>query len=150
MGKAPEHSSLGNFPGPSSYSVVAPFAAAMDNIRARSVKYTQFITSDYRVNEFIRSETGNSFYGTRMLVAEWNGVPKYQGSIVSCTCNDYVVYIYIHGQGGNIIKYKYGWNAEGGCSVIACYHIWRIMYRKIMVFSAYIDAFSPLPPYTTL
>ena len=52
-----------------------------------SVKYTNFTTSDSSqmntVSSFIRSETGNSFSGTRMMVAEWNGVPKFGGSIVS-------------------------------------------------------------------
>ena len=73
-------------PGPSSNLLVAPFAADIDTTRRGSVKYTQFTTSDSQMNtvsSFIRSETGNSFYGTRMMVAEWNGVPKYQGSIVS-------------------------------------------------------------------
>ena len=81
--------SPGDIPGSSSYSVVAPFAADIDTSRTGSVKYTQFTTSDSsqmsRVSSFIRSETDNSFYGTRMMVAEWRGVPKYLGSIVSCT-----------------------------------------------------------------
>ena len=87
MGETPRYLSLVNFPGFSSYSVVAPFAADIDTTSRGSVKYTQFTTSDYTqmntVSSFIRSQTGNSFYGTRMMVAEWNGVPKYQGSIVS-------------------------------------------------------------------
>ena len=87
MGKTPQYSSLDNFPGPSSYSVVAPFAADIDTTRRGSVKYTQFTTSDSsqmsRVSTFIRSETGDSFYGTRMMVAEWDGVPEYQESTVS-------------------------------------------------------------------
>ena len=85
MGERPQYSSLGNFPGPSSYSVVAPFAADIDITRTGSVKYTQFTTSDSsqinRVSSFIRFQTGDSFSGTRMMVAEWNVV----GSFVSCT-----------------------------------------------------------------
>ena len=87
MGETPQYLSLDNLPGPTSYSVVAPFAADIDTTRTGSVKYTQFTTSDSSqmdiVSSFIRSQTGNSFYGTRMMVAEWNGVPEYEGSIVS-------------------------------------------------------------------
>ena len=87
MGETPQYSSLDNFPGPSSYSVVAPFAADIDTTSTGSVKYTEFTTSDYTqmdtVNSFIRSETGNTFNGTRMMVAEWNGVPQDDRSIVS-------------------------------------------------------------------
>ena len=92
MGETPQYSSLDNFPGPSSYSVVAPFGADIDTTSRGSVKYTQFTTSDSqmsRVSSFIRSQTGDSFYGTRMMVAEWNGVPKYDGSIVSCQVSTY-------------------------------------------------------------
>ena len=86
MGKTPQYASLGNFPGSSSLSVVAPFAADMDTRSRGSVKYTEFTTSDSQmdtVSTFIQSETGDGFYGTRMMVAEWRGVPKYQGIIVS-------------------------------------------------------------------
>ena len=87
MGETPQYSSLENFPGSSSYSVVAPFAADIDTTSRGSVKYTEFTTSDFTqmdsVSSFIESETGDDFYGTRMMVAEWNDVPKYQGSIVS-------------------------------------------------------------------
>ena len=94
MGEAPQYSSLDNFPGSSSYSVVAPFAANIDTSRAGSVKYTQFTTSDSQmstVSSFIRSETGDSFYGTRMMVAEWDGVPELGESIVSCKVSIYRV-----------------------------------------------------------
>ena len=87
MGVAPQYVTPGSIPGSSSYSIVAPFAADIDITRRGSVKYTQFTTSDYTqmntVSNFIRSQTRNTFYGTRMMVTEWNGVPKYQGSIVS-------------------------------------------------------------------
>ena len=87
MGIAPQYSTPGDIPGSSSYSVVAPFGADIDTSSRGSVKYTQFTTSDYTqmntVSTFIQSQTGNSFYGTRMMVAEWNGVPKYLGSTVS-------------------------------------------------------------------
>jgi hypothetical protein len=35
------------------------------------------------VSRFIRDETGDYFYGNRMMVAEWNGVAEYGGSYVS-------------------------------------------------------------------
>ena len=87
MGEVPQYVTPDDIPGSSSYSFVAPFAADIDTTSRGSVKYTQFTTSDYtqmsRVSSFIRFQTGSSFYGTTMMVAEWNGVPKYQGSIVS-------------------------------------------------------------------
>ena len=93
MGKTPQYTSLDYFPGSSSYSVVAPFAADIDTSRTGSVKYTQFTTTDSsqmsRVSTFIRSQTGNSFYGTKMMVAEWNGVPEYGESTVSCKVSTY-------------------------------------------------------------
>ena len=93
MGETPQYLSLNNFPGSSSYSVVVPFAADIDTSLTGSVKYTQFTTSDSSqmstVSSFIRSETGNSFYGTKMIVAEWNGVPELGESTVSCKVSTY-------------------------------------------------------------
>ena len=87
MGEPPHHSSLDNFSGSSSYSVVAPFAADIDTSSRGSVKYTQFTTSDSsqmsRVSTFIQSQTDNTFNGTTMMVAEWNSVPQDDRSIVS-------------------------------------------------------------------
>ena len=85
MGKEPEYTSLSAFPGPSDYSVVAPFATDIDTSITGSVFYTE---SFYRwqineVSELIRSDTEPSFYGTWMLVAEWHGVPQLHGSSVS-------------------------------------------------------------------
>ena len=94
MGEPPWYSSLDNSSLPSSY--VAPFAANIDTSWVGSVKFTPVPVYDYnqirRVSRFIRTQTGDSFYGSRMIVAEWNGVPEYDGSIVSiynvftCTC----------------------------------------------------------------
>ena len=76
MGEKPQHSSLEKFPGPSSYSVVAPFAADIDTSSTGSVRYSDTFKSQLNdVSEHIRAETGSLFYGTWMLVAEWNGVP---------------------------------------------------------------------------
>ena len=87
MGEPPRQSSLDYIPGPSSYSVVAPFAGNIDISSGGSVKYTQYTSSDYHqmrsVSRFIRSETISIFYGTRMIVAEWSSVPQYGKSNVS-------------------------------------------------------------------
>ena len=99
MGETPRYSSLVNFPGSSLYSVVAPFAADIDTTSRGSVKYAQFTTSDSQmstVNSFIRSQTGDSFNGTRMMVAEWNGVPKYQRSVVSVYMNVLTMFLHVH------------------------------------------------------
>ena len=93
MGGPPRHSSLDEIPGPSSYSVVAPFGGNIDTSSGGTVKYTQYTFPDYddyddyqmmsKVSRFIRSQTLNTFYGTSMIVAEWSGVPQYGKSNVS-------------------------------------------------------------------
>ena len=56
-------------------SIVAPYVADIDSILAGIVKHTQFTLNDYsqmsRVSNFINEQTGNTFQGTRMMVAEW-------------------------------------------------------------------------------
>ena len=73
---------------PGTSSIVAPYAADINPNIAGTVQHTQFTSTDYtqmsRVSSFIRDQTDNSFYGTTMMVAEWEGVAKYSGSPVSC------------------------------------------------------------------
>ena len=79
---------LRSFPGPSRYSVVAPFAADIDTSNTGSVRYTDFGTyhpQKSAVNDFIRNQAGKNFHGTSMMVAEWNSVPLYSGLSVSLT-----------------------------------------------------------------
>ena len=86
MGESPLYSSLSVFPGPSSYSVIAPFAADITISTTGSVKYTQFTFDQSQlnaINSFIQSETESNFQGTRILVAEWNSVPLSNGLPVS-------------------------------------------------------------------
>ena len=78
---------------PGTRPIVAPYAANIDPSLAGTVQYTQFTSTDYiqmsRVSSFIRNQTDNSFYGTRMMVAEWDGVAKYSGfsvSSIACRC----------------------------------------------------------------
>ena len=91
MGGLPRYRSLDNFPGPSDYSIVAPFAADITTSRTGDVRYSESFTNSQLndVSEHIRFETGNSFYGTWMLVAEWNGVPlSSQSSVSTCYINN--------------------------------------------------------------
>ena len=89
MGQTPEVYSLVNFPGPSSYSVVAPFAADIDTSSDTSstgvVLYSESFSSTVmnEVSAHIRSETDVYFYGTWMMVTEWDNVPLRNGSRVS-------------------------------------------------------------------
>ena len=85
MGKTPDVSSLDNFPGPSGYSVVAPFAADITTSSTGYVRYSESFSSTVmnEVSAHIRSETGAYFHGTWMMVAEWNNVPLYGESRVS-------------------------------------------------------------------
>ena len=86
MGQPPTSSSLSSS---SSSSVVAPYGADSNTEVTGTVRYTDFDTysssgsSMTTVSSFIRSETGDNFYGTRMLVAEWNGVSQFNGISVS-------------------------------------------------------------------
>ena len=85
MGGTPQYASLSTFPGPKHYSVVAPFAADIDTSSTGYVHYSESFTNSQLtvVSELIRSETGTSFYGQWMLVAEWNGVPLLSQSSVN-------------------------------------------------------------------
>ena len=69
----------------SSCFAVAPYASNINTEIAGTVRYTDFNTysrtgsSMITVSRFIRDETGHSFYGTKMMVAEWNGVAQSNG-----------------------------------------------------------------------
>ena len=72
---------------PGTSSIVAPYAADIDPTKAGTVRYTQFTTDDYSqmstVSSFIRAQTDENFYGTTMMVAEWDSVAEYYGFSVS-------------------------------------------------------------------
>ena len=88
MGGTPQYTSLHSFSNFSSYSVVAPFAADIDTSSYGYVQYSESFTNSQLnvISEHIRSETGTSFYGQWMLVAEWKGIPLYSNFFVSA-CN---------------------------------------------------------------
>ena len=79
-----------NIDGPN--SVVAPYGADIDTRVAGIVQYTHVIhngTHLMDVSDFIEDEinvmgSSYSFTGTRMIVAEWNGVAQYNGNEVRC------------------------------------------------------------------
>ena len=84
MRETPRYASLSTFPSSSNYSVIAPFAADITTSNTGSVRYSELFDSQLSVvSEHIRFVEGNSFNGTWMLVAEWNGVPLLSGSTVS-------------------------------------------------------------------
>ena len=71
---------------PETDSIVAPYGADINPNVAGTVRYTGFITDYSQINtvsSFIRSQTTHDFYGTRMMIAEWNSVAEYSGSTVS-------------------------------------------------------------------
>ena len=72
---------------PGTNNIVSPYGADIDTGVAGTVRYTGFTTNYYTqrntVSSFIRTSTGDSFYGTRMMVVEWDGVARYSGSSVS-------------------------------------------------------------------
>ena len=76
VGTLPQYN-FSTFPGTSSYSVIAPFAADIDTSSPGRVRYTQFTTTDPQmstVSSFIQKETGETFSGVRMMIAEWHEV----------------------------------------------------------------------------
>ena len=82
----PQHISSVSIPGSETYSIVAPYAADLDTTYEGTVIYSDFSSDDpsmISVSSFIRNETGNDFYGTQMMVVEWNGVPLFSGNSVS-------------------------------------------------------------------
>ena len=86
MGQKPCSTSLRLF---SFCFAVAPYGADINTGIAGTVRYTDFDTysssgsSMTIVSSFIRDETGDNFYGRKMMVAEWNGVAKYSEISVS-------------------------------------------------------------------
>ena len=73
--------------------IISPYGALTDTEIGGRVRYTQFTTTDPQINtvsEFIRMETGSTFHGTSMMVAEWDRVVRYLGLPVS-----YIVFFYI-------------------------------------------------------
>ena len=67
-------------------SIVAPYAADIDTSVTGTVRYTEFMSNRFNlldVSNFIEEETGVTFEGTRMMVAEWDGVAQYNGDPVS-------------------------------------------------------------------
>ena len=82
LGRSPGYSNLPNITGAIPLFVVAPYATDVTTIYNGIVQYTDFETyspdgSEMRnVSNYIQSQTGDSFSGTRMMVAEWHEVPQ--------------------------------------------------------------------------
>ena len=58
---------------PQTTSIVSPYGAAIDTSNVGGVYYTRLSDTDPQlgeVSQFIEEETGDSFTGTRMMVAE--------------------------------------------------------------------------------
>ena len=65
---------------PGTNNIIAPYAADIDPSGPGKVRYTAFSSDSSQlttVSVFVQSETGNYFYGTRMMIAEWRNVPLY-------------------------------------------------------------------------
>ncbi|CAI8021019.1 Low-density lipoprotein receptor-related protein 4 [Geodia barretti] len=111
-----------NIPGTS--NIVSPYGGDIDTRTTGSVLYTQITTTDSQissVSSFIRSQTSaGSFFGARMMVAEWNSVPVYsrnssitstfQAVLITDGYDSYAVFIYQcggMGWGGATIGWAY-------------------------------------------
>ena len=103
MRETPRYASLSTFSCSSNYSVVAPFAADITTSKTGSVRYSDSYNSQLSlVSEHICFIEGNSFNGTWMLVAEWNGVSLLSGStvcmliIIRYTVSTYIKIVQVH------------------------------------------------------
>ena len=67
--------------------IISPYGADIDLRIAGTVRYSNGFLSYHSqmssVSSFIRTETGKSFYGNKMMVAEWDRVAKLSGNFVS-------------------------------------------------------------------
>ena len=71
---------------PGSTNVVSPYGADIDTGIAGIVRYTEFLTNHPEISNvsyFISTKIRVPFSGTRMMVAEWDGVAKSGGTSVS-------------------------------------------------------------------
>ena len=72
---------------PGDSRIVSPYGANINTNIAGTVRYTTGFSSSHpkmsSVSSFIRTRTGDSFSGTRMMVVEWDGVPLRGRSSVS-------------------------------------------------------------------
>ena len=83
---------------PGNRSIVSPYGADIDTTVAGTVRHTGFVTNHPemdRVSCFIQTKTKDSFNGTRMMVAEWDGVARRDFSDVShflpTCCRDFAL-----------------------------------------------------------
>ena len=70
---------------PGSTNIVSPYGADIDTGIAGTVRYTGFLTNHPEINTisyFISIKKRLYFTGTRMMVAEWDGVAKSGGTSV--------------------------------------------------------------------
>ena len=66
--------------------ILSPYGAYINLTIAGTVRYTNGLVKHPQmceVSSFIRSWTNKAFYGTRMMVAEWNSVRESKGNSVS-------------------------------------------------------------------
>ena len=81
---------------PGSTNVVSPYGADIDTGIAGTVRYTGFLTNHPEINNvnyFISTKKTLFFTGTRMMVAEWDGVAKAGGTSVRfCLWSHFVVH----------------------------------------------------------
>ena len=71
---------------PNANNVVVPYGTDIDPTQGGTVRYTQFGSTSTHINTvslFIQSQITRYFYGSRMMIVEWYGVPKYGESDVS-------------------------------------------------------------------
>ena len=103
MGQTPTLSRLEDFPS-TTYSLVAPYAADINNSDTSSIRYRVYqgsgtLQSDI-ISSYISSTRRESFVGTWMLVADWNAVPAVGSSPVSFSSTIFPLIGLFNGRGG--------------------------------------------------
>ena len=71
---------------PGTTNIVSPYGANIDTSGGGRIRYTLFSNVNSEtgvVNKFIQDQTGTSFFGETLMVAEWDSVPLYNRDSVS-------------------------------------------------------------------
>ena len=71
---------------PGTTDIVSPYGANIDTSDGGRIRYTLFSNVNSEtgvVNKFIQDQTGTSFFGETLMVAEWDSVPLYNRDSVS-------------------------------------------------------------------
>ena len=68
---------------PGTTIIVSPYGANIDTSDGGRIRYTPFSSVNSETGVVIQDQTGTSFFGETLMVAEWDSVPLYNRDSVS-------------------------------------------------------------------